>query len=266
MINSEENYDASSIKVLHGLEAVRKRPGMYVGSTGSAGLHHLVSEIVDNSVDEVMGGFCDWIKVEVSPGSIVTVEDNGRGIPVDEHPEEHKSALEVVMTDLHAGAKFSNTIYKTSGGLHGVGASVVNALSEWLDVFVKRNGHIYHQRYEKGISQAPVEIVGDASETGTKTIFKPDATIFHTLDFDSKIIENRLMELAFLNKNVTIEFVDSREEPNYRKILHFEGGINEYLNYLSHGSKIIMDKPIYLSDKSGDTTFELSFNFFVTKF
>ncbi len=261
MINSEENYDASSIKVLHGLEAVRKRPGMYVGSTGSAGLHHLVSEIVDNSVDEVMGGFCDWIKVEVSPGSIVTVEDNGRGIPVDEHPEEHKSALEVVMTDLHAGAKFSNTIYKTSGGLHGVGASVVNALSEWLDVFVKRNGHIYHQRYEKGIPQAPVEIVGDASETGTKTIFKPDATIFHTLDFDSKIIENRLMELAFLNKNVTIEFVDSREEPNYRKILHFEGGINEYLNYLSHGSKIIMDKPIYLSDKSGDTTFELSFNY-----
>ncbi|MGC8545745.1 DNA topoisomerase (ATP-hydrolyzing) subunit B [Athalassotoga sp.] len=261
MINSEENYDASSIKVLHGLEAVRKRPGMYVGSTGSAGLHHLVSEIVDNSVDEVMGGFCDWIKVEVSPGSIVTVEDNGRGIPVDEHPEEHKSALEVVMTDLHAGAKFSNTIYKTSGGLHGVGASVVNALSEWLDVFVKRNGHIYHQRYEKGIPQTPVEVVGDASETGTKTIFKPDATIFHTLDFDSKIIENRLMELAFLNKNVTIEFVDSREEPNYRKILHFDGGINEYLNYLSHGSKIIMDKPIYLSDKSGDTTFELSFNY-----
>jgi len=261
MINSEENYDASSIKVLHGLEAVRKRPGMYVGSTGSAGLHHLVNEIIDNSIDEVMGGFCDWIKVEIASGSIVTVEDNGRGIPVDEHPEEHKSALEIVMTDLHAGAKFSNTIYKTSGGLHGVGASVVNALSEWLDVFVKRNGHIYHQRYEKGIPQTPVEIVGDASETGTKTIFKPDSTIFHTLDFDSKIIENRLMELAFLNKNVTIEFVDSREEPNYRKILHFDGGINEYLDYLSHGSKIIMDKPIYLSDKSGDTTFELSFNY-----
>lgn len=261
-INSNfEDYNASSIKVLHGLEAVRKRPGMYVGSTGSAGLHHLVSEIVDNSVDEVMGGFCDWIRVEVASGSVVTVEDNGRGIPVDEHPEEHKSALEVVMTDLHAGAKFSNTIYKTSGGLHGVGASVVNALSEWLEVFVKRNGHIYHQRYEKGIPQTPVEIVGDASETGTKTIFKPDATIFHTLDFDSKIIENRLMELAFLNKNVTIEFVDSREEPNYRKILHFEGGINEYLDYLSRGSKKVMDKPIYLSDKSNDVAFELSFNY-----
>ncbi len=256
-----ENYDASSIKVLHGLEAVRKRPGMYVGSTGSAGLHHLVNEIVDNSIDEVMGGFCDWIRVEVAPGSVVTVEDNGRGIPVDEHPEEHKSALEVVMTDLHAGAKFSNVIYKTSGGLHGVGASVVNALSEWLEVFVKRNGHIYHQRYEKGIPQTPVEIVGDASETGTKTVFKPDATIFHTLDFDSKIIENRLMELAFLNKNATIEFVDSREEPVYRKILHFEGGINEYLDYLCHGSKKVMDKPIYLSDKSEGITFELSFNY-----
>ncbi len=256
-----ENYDASSIKVLHGLEAVRKRPGMYVGSTGSAGLHHLVNELVDNSIDEVMGGFCDWIRVEVAPGSVVTVEDNGRGIPVDEHPEEHKSALEVVMTDLHAGAKFSNVIYKTSGGLHGVGASVVNALSEWLEVFVKRNGHIYHQRYEKGIPQTPVEIVGDASETGTKTVFKPDATIFHTLDFDSKIIENRLMELAFLNKNATIEFVDSREEPVYRKILHFEGGINEYLDYLCHGSKKVMDKPIYLSDKSEGITFELSFNY-----
>ncbi len=261
METNSENYNASSIKVLHGLEAVRKRPGMYVGSTGSAGLHHLVSEIVDNSIDEIMGEFCDWIKVEVAPGSVVTVEDNGRGIPVDEHPEEHKSALEVVMTDLHAGAKFSNTIYKTSGGLHGVGASVVNALSEWLEVFVKRNGHIYHQRYEKGIPQTQVEIVGDASETGTKTVFKPDATIFHTLDFDSKIIENRLMELAFLNKNATIEFVDSREEPNYRKILHFEGGINEYLDHLSYGSKKVLDKPIYLSDKSGDMTFELSFNY-----
>lgn len=260
-VQNENNYDASSIKVLHGLEAVRKRPGMYIGSTGSAGLHHLVSEIVDNSIDEVMGGFCNWIRVEIAPGNIVTVEDNGRGIPVNEHPEEHKSALEVVMTDLHAGAKFSNTIYKTSGGLHGVGASVVNALSEWMEVFVKRNNHIYHQRYERGVPVTPVEIVGDADNTGTKTIFKPDSTIFHTTEFDSKIIENRLMELAFLNKDVTIEFIDAREEPNYRKVLHFEGGINEYLDYLSRGSKAVMEKPIYLTDRSGDLTFELSFNY-----
>lgn len=262
-INSEnfQEYNANSIKVLHGLEAVRKRPGMYIGSTGSAGLHHLVSEIVDNSIDEIMGGFCDWIRVELSSGSVVTVEDNGRGIPVDEHSEEHKSALEVVMTDLHAGAKFSNTIYKTSGGLHGVGASVVNALSEWLEVFVKRNGHVYHQRYERGIPVTPVEIIGDTDGTGTKTIFKPDNMIFHTLEFDSRIVENRLRELAFLNKNATIEFVDSKEEPNYRKVLHFEGGINEYLDYLSHNSKKVMDKPVYLKDKSGDTEFELSFNY-----
>ncbi len=255
------DYDANSIKVLHGLEAVRKRPGMYIGSTGSAGLHHLVSEIVDNSIDEVMGGFCDWIRVEVSLNSIVTIEDNGRGIPVDEHPEEHKSALEVVMTDLHAGAKFNQTIYKTSGGLHGVGASVVNALSEWMEVFVKRNGHIYHQKYERGIPVTPVEIIGDAEGTGTKTIFKPDSMILHTLEFDSKIIENRLMELAFLNPKVTIEFIDSREEPNYRKVLHFEGGIKEYTDHLIQGSKKLIDEPIYLLDKLDDVSVECSFNY-----
>jgi DNA gyrase subunit B len=259
--NEYSEYYANSIKVLHGLEAVRKRPGMYIGSTGSAGLHHLVSEIVDNSIDEVMGGFCDWIRVELSPNSVVIVEDNGRGIPVDEHPEEHKSALEVVMTDLHAGAKFSQAIYKTSGGLHGVGASVVNALSEWLDVFVKRNGHVYHQKYERGIPVTPVEVVGDAEGTGTKTIFKPDGTIFHVLDFDARIVENRLMELAFLNPKVTIEFIDSREEPNYRKILHFEGGIKEYANYLVKGSKKFLEDPITISDKLEGVTVECAFNY-----
>lgn len=258
---NEHDYNAGSIKILRGLEAVRKRPGMYIGSTGSAGLHHLINEIVDNSVDEATGGFCDWVKVEISAGSVVTIEDNGRGIPVDEHPEEHKSALEVVMTDLHAGAKFSQTTYKVSGGLHGVGASVVNALSEWLEVYIKRDDKIYYQKYERGIPVTPVKIIGESQGSGTRTIFRPDSGIFRTIEFDRKIVEHRLMELAFLNKNLTIEFVDSREEEPYRKIFHYEGGIIEFVNHLSKAAKHIIENPIYFSGKKNGVEMECAFTY-----
>ncbi len=258
---NEHDYNAGSIKILRGLEAVRKRPGMYIGSTGSAGLHHLINEIVDNSVDEATGGFCDWVKIEISDGSVVTIEDNGRGIPVDEHPEEHKSALEVVMTDLHAGAKFSQTTYKVSGGLHGVGASVVNALSEWLEVYVKRDGEVYYQKYERGIPVTSVKIVGKSDGSGTKTIFRPDFEIFRTIEFDRKIVEHRLMELAFLNKKLTIEFVDSREEEPYRKIFHYEGGIIEFVNHLSKSAKHIIEKPLYFLGKKNGVEMECAFTY-----
>ncbi|WP_036222538.1 DNA topoisomerase (ATP-hydrolyzing) subunit B [Mesoaciditoga lauensis] len=261
MENNNYNYNAGSIRILRGLEAVRKRPGMYIGSTGSAGLHHLINEIVDNSVDEATAGFCDWVKVEITPGSVVIIEDNGRGIPVDEHPEEHKSALEVVMTDLHAGAKFSQNTYKVSGGLHGVGASVVNALSEWMEVYVKRNGKIYYQKYERGVPLEPVKIIGEAQGSGTKSIFKPDSEIFRTIEFDRRIVEHRLMELAFLNKNLTIEFVDSREEEPYRKIFHYEGGIIEFVKYLSKNSKLIVENPIYFTGKKDGVEVECAFTY-----
>ncbi len=258
-INNE--YTAESIQILRGLEAVRKRPGMYIGSTGSAGLHHMINEIVDNSIDEANGGYCDLIRIEIADNSIVTVEDNGRGIPIGKHPEENKSALEVIMTNLHAGAKFSQKTYKVSGGLHGVGASVVNALSEWLEVYVKNGGKVYRQRYERGIPVSDLEIVGEAEGTGTKTVFRPDPLVFRTVEFDRKIVENRLMELAFLNRNITVEFIDSREEPNYRKILHFEGGINEFVAHLSRNAKKILDNPIHMAGKSGDVEMECSFNY-----
>lgn len=258
-VNEKGDYNANSIRILRGLEAVRKRPGMYIGSTGSAGLHHLINEIVDNSVDEATAGFCDWIRVEIATDSVVTIEDNGRGIPVDEHSEEHKSALEVVMTDLHAGAKFSQRTYKVSGGLHGVGASVVNALSEWMEVFVKRDGKLYRQKYERGIPITPVEIVGEAEGSGNKTVFKPDSEIFRVIEFDSRIIEHRLMELAFLNKNLTIEFIDSRDEEPYRKVFHYEGGIIEFVKYLARSSKHVIEEPVYFSGKKNGVEMECAF-------
>ncbi|MBC7224357.1 MAG: DNA topoisomerase IV subunit B, partial [Anaerolineae bacterium] len=204
-------YDATDIQVLEGLEAVRRRPGMYIGSTDVRGLHHLIYEVVDNSVDEALAGACDHIDVVIHPDGSVTVEDNGRGIPVDIHPGTGKPALEVVMTTLHAGGKFGGEGYKVASGLHGVGVSAVNALSAWMEVEVKRDGKLHRQRYERGHPVTPVEVIGKAKGTGTKTTFLPDAEIFHTLDYRFETLIQRFREMAFLTKGLTIHFLDERD-------------------------------------------------------
>ncbi|AAD35915.1 DNA gyrase subunit B [Thermotoga maritima MSB8] len=234
-----EKYSAESIKVLKGLEPVRMRPGMYIGSTGKRGLHHLVYEVVDNSVDEALAGYCDWIRVTLHEDGSVEVEDNGRGIPVDIHPEEGRSALEVVFTVLHAGGKFSKDSYKISGGLHGVGVSVVNALSEWLEVRVHRDGKIYRQRYERGKPVTPVEVIGETDKHGTIVRFKPDPLIFSETEFDPDILEHRLREIAFLVPGLKIEFEDRIN--GEKKTFKFDGGIVEYVKYLNRGKKALHD-------------------------
>ncbi len=239
-------YDASQIQILEGLEAVRKRPGMYIGSTSAPGLHHMVYEIVDNGVDEALAGFCRHISVTINEDNSITVTDDGRGIPVDTEKKTGKSALEVVYTILHAGGKFGNGGYKVSGGLHGVGASVVNALSEWLEVRVKRDGHIHMQRYERGKVMHPVKIIGDcpAEETGTMVTFKPDAEIFETVVFDYKTIKTRLRETAFLTKGLAIHLKDERE-PKHDKLFHYEGGIKEFVSYLNQANQPLYQNVIY---------------------
>ncbi|AIY85646.1 MULTISPECIES: DNA topoisomerase (ATP-hydrolyzing) subunit B [unclassified Thermotoga] len=234
-----EKYSAESIKVLKGLEPVRMRPGMYIGSTGKRGLHHLVYEVVDNSVDEALAGYCDWIRVTLHEDGSVEIEDNGRGIPVDIHPEEGRSALEVVFTVLHAGGKFSKDSYKISGGLHGVGVSVVNALSEWLEVRVHRDGKIYRQRYERGKPVTPVEVIGETDKHGTIVRFKPDPLIFSETEFDPDILEHRLREIAFLVPGLKIEFEDRIN--GEKKTFKFDGGIVEYVKYLNRGKKALHD-------------------------
>jgi DNA gyrase subunit B len=228
------NYDANSIQVLEGLEAVRRRPGMYVGGTDLKALHHLVYEVVDNSIDEALAGACTRIEIAIHPDSTVTVEDNGRGIPVDIHPEKKISALTVVMTTLHAGGKFGGGGYKVSGGLHGVGVSAVNALSEWCEVEVKRGGHIHFQRFERGYPKEPVKIIGKAkeTETGTKTTFKFDPTIFKdNIDYRFDTLAQRFREMAFVTRGVTIHFVDERA--NREMTFYFEGGITSFVRYLN---------------------------------
>jgi len=226
-------YEASNIQVLKGLDAVRKRPGMYIGSTGQRGLHHLVYEVVDNSIDEALAGFCRKIKVELLEGDMVRVADDGRGIPVDIHPIEKKPGVEVAMTMLHAGGKFDRNTYKVSGGLHGVGVSVVNALSEFLEVEVFKEGKDYHQRYERGNKATELKEVGNTKKTGTRITFRPDLQIFDSLDFDFEGLASRFRELAYLNAGIRITFIDERNGGKRKDVFEFSGGIKSFVEYLS---------------------------------
>jgi DNA gyrase subunit B len=254
-----ERYDASRIQVLEGLEAVRKRPSMYIGSTDSRGLHHLVYEVVDNSIDEALAGYCDRIQVWVHEDNSVTVKDNGRGIPVDRHPRYNKSALEVVMTLLHAGGKFDSTSYKVSGGLHGVGVSVVNALSEWLKVEVCREGRKYYQSYARGKPTSGVEVLGECDEHGTTVSFKPDSEIFESTEYNFEVISNRLRELAFLNKGITIFIKDERsgEEHTY----HYEGGIVSFVEYLNKNRNVLHKTPIFFQREKNGIQIEIAMQY-----
>ena len=260
MAEIKNNYNASNINVLKGLEAVRKRPAMYIGDVGSRGLHHLVNEVVDNSIDEALGGYNDRVLVSINKDGSVTVEDRGRGIPIDIHPEEKRSALEVVMTVLHAGGKFDKDSYKVSGGLHGVGVSVVNALSEWLEVEVKRDGAIYTQKYKRGVPTGPVKEIGKTkkNETGTKVTFMPDGEIFKTTKFKFETLAERMRELAYLNKNITITIKD--EEEDEEEIFHFKGGLIEFVKYLDENRQTL-HKPVYIEGEKDDTPVEISFEY-----
>ena len=248
------SYDAGSIQVLKGLEAVRKRPGMYIGSTGPKGLHHLVYETVDNCIDEAMAGYCDKIVVALEKDDIVRVEDNGRGIPVAMHPTEHVSALELVLTRLHAGGKFDKKSYKVSGGLHGVGVSCVNALSDWLEATIKRDGHIYRQKYERGVPVTKVETIGDTDEHGTIIRWKADKSIFTvTTTYDWDVLIQRLKELAFLNSGIVIVFRDERLETPKEQILKYEGGIVHYVQELNSKAKFkYPEEPIFIVGEKED--------------
>ena len=255
-------YGAGSIQVLKGLEAVRKRPGMYIGSTGPKGLHHLVYETVDNSIDEAMAGFCDSIVIALEKDDIVRVEDNGRGIPVDIHPTEKISALELVLTRLHAGGKFDKGSYKVSGGLHGVGVSCVNALSDWLEATIYKDGHIHRQKYERGIPKTKVEVIGDTDKHGTTIRWKADKTIFtETTTYDFDILKDRLRELAFLNSGVTIVFRDERLENPKEEVLRYEGGINEFVKSIDEGKTVIPGEPIYINEEKDDVITEISMHY-----
>ena len=257
-----ENYSAGNIQVLKGLDAVRKRPGMYIGSTGPKGLHHLVYETVDNSIDEAMAGFCDRIVVALEKDDIVRVDDNGRGIPVDIHPTEKISALELVLTRLHAGGKFEKSAYTVSGGLHGVGVSCVNALSDWMEATVKRDGHIYRQKYERGIPKTKVEVIGDTEEHGTTIRWKADKTIFtETTTYNFDTLRDRLRELAFLNKGIVIYFRDERLETPKEEILKFDGGISQFVQEIDIGKQIIPEEPIYINAEQDDVITEIAMHY-----
>ena len=262
-LKSEGQYNAEHIQVLEGLEAVRKRPGMYIGSTSQEGLHHLVYEVVDNSIDEAMQGHCDQINVIIEKGNIVTVVDNGRGIPIDTHPKVNKPAVEVVMTTLHAGGKFGGEGYKVSGGLHGVGVSVVNALTEWLEVEINwEDGKLYRQKYERGVPTTELKAIGEGNEvTGTKISFKPDPDIFETLNFKYKNISQRLKELAFLNKGLKIVFEDRREEELKRNEFHYEGGIVSFVNYLNKNKKSLYPNPIFIENEGKEGNVEIAIQY-----
>lgn len=261
MATGEKTYSSKNIQVLEGLDPVRKRPGMYIGSTGSQGLHHLVYEVVDNSIDEAMAGFCKNITVTIKKDNVIEVEDDGRGIPVDMHPKLKISALEVVMTKLHAGGKFDNETYKVSGGLHGVGVSVVNALSTELIAEVSKDGKLYRQVYHKGVPEEPVKEVGKSNKTGTKVTFTPDPEIFETTIYDYKILANRLRELAFLNRGIRITLIDKRESKPVSNEFYYEGGIEMFITHLNENKKTLHDKPIYLHKTEDKTDVEVAMQY-----
>jgi len=252
-------YDATTIKVLAGLEAVRRRPAMYIGDTSQRGLHHMVYEVVDNSVDEAMGGFCDRIVVEIGKDNSITVTDNGRGIPVEKHPEQGVSALRVVMTTLHAGGKFDHRTYKVSGGLHGVGVSVVNALSEWCWVEVSRNEEVYRQEYQRGKARKAVAKVGKSKKTGTKTCFRPDPEIFKMIDFKFDIIASRLRELAFLNQRLTIDLIDHRIDK--KATFYYKGGLSSFIEYLNENKTTLFRKPIHFKKTKDEVEVEVALQY-----
>jgi DNA gyrase subunit B len=257
--DAANQYDENQIQVLEGIEAVRKRPGMYIGSTGPRGLHHLVFEVVDNSIDEALAGFCDKIKVTVHADNSVTVTDNGRGIPVGIHPKVGKPAVEVALTMLHAGGKFDGKSYKVSGGLHGVGVSVVNALSEYLDIEIMRDGKVYSQRYERGKAASKLSEIGQTKSTGTKIVFKPDFQIFDEMDFDFDTLEYRLRELAFLNKGIRIVLKDERD--NRESKMYYEGGLVEFVKYLNKNRESLHKNPIYFEGTRDGCVVEIAMQY-----
>ena len=256
-----QEYGAEQIQVLEGLEAVRKRPGMYIGSTSSSGLHHLVYEIVDNAIDEALAGYCKHITVTINPGDSITVTDDGRGIPVDIQPQTGRPALEVVYTVLHAGGKFGGGGYKVSGGLHGVGASVVNALSQWLQVRVHKNGSIYEMKFARGAITQEMRIVGSTDHTGTEVTFQPDPEMFDTLEYDYEILHERMREEAFLNAGLSITITDKRTEEVKTDSMCFEGGIREFVTWANRNKTAIHEDVIYISGSKGDASAEIAFQY-----
>lgn len=256
------NYDASNIQILEGLEAVRKRPGMYIGSTGARGLHHLVWEIIDNAIDEALGGYATNIKLELLPNDVIKVTDDGRGIPVDLHPKTNRPAVETILTSLHSGGKFDGKSYKVSGGLHGVGASVVNALSEWFLVEIHRNNRIYLQRYERGVPMTEVEEIGDSVHTGTIITFKADHLVFtETNVYDYEILRSRVQQLAFLNRGIKITIIDARTEQHSEHEYHYEGGIVEYVGFLNKGKGKVNQDIIYTEKETDGVTLEIAMQY-----
>ncbi|MFA7422654.1 MAG: DNA topoisomerase subunit B, partial [Acholeplasmataceae bacterium] len=256
------NYDASNIQILEGLEAVRKRPGMYIGSTGARGLHHLVWEIIDNAIDEALGGYATNIKLELLPDDVIKVTDDGRGIPVDLHPKTNRPAVETILTSLHSGGKFDGKSYKVSGGLHGVGASVVNALSEWFLVEIHRNDKVYLQRYERGVPMTDVEEVGSSVHTGTIITFKSDHLVFtETNVYDYEILRSRVQQLAFLNRGIKITIIDARTEQHTENEYHYEGGIVEYVGFLNKGKGKVNQDIIYTEKETDGVTLEIAMQY-----